>query len=313
MPIPRLFGRSSQPSELSCRRARPEDRAAALAFALGGTVARAAEMERRAQREGLNLDRAWVGFRGPAFVGSAVLIPHPGRTALLVAGTPRDREHADDLAALVRHALQDRAAHAEIDLVQSLTEPGHRDAAHVMGSGGLRHLATLEYLERPGSAGARPARELPPGCRVEAWDPRDRALMADLLARTSEDSLDCPGLSAMRDPADVLEGHLAASSHDASAWHVAWRHGAPVGVALLSLHSDARNVELIYLGLVPGARGSGLGTALLDHSLRDAAMRRNAPVSLAVDLRNEPATRMYARAGFVPVRRREAWVTSLRA
>jgi hypothetical protein len=42
-------------------------------------------------------------------------------------------------------------------------------------------------------------------------------------------------------------------------------------------------------------------------------MRRNAPVSLAVDLRNEPATRMYARAGFVPVRRREAWVTSLRA
>lgn len=241
------------------------------------------------------------------------MIPHPGRTALLVAGTPRDREHADVLAAVVRHALGDRAMHAGIELVQSLTEPGHRDAAHVMEAGGLRHLATLEYLERPAPVGDRRAVALPPGCSVAIWDPRERALMEDLLARTSEDSLDCPGLSAMRDPADVLEGHLAASSHDASAWHVAWRHGAPVGVALLSVHSDARNVELVYLGLVPGARGSGLGTALLDLALRDAAMRRHAPVSLAVDVRNSPATRMYARAGFVPVRRREAWVASLRA
>lgn len=313
MPIPRLFGRSSQPPELTCRRARPEDRAAALAFALGGTVARAADMERRAQREGLDLERAWVCCRGLAFVGSAVMIPHPGRTALLVAGTPRDRGHADDIAAVIRHALHDRAAHAGIALVQSLTEPGHRDAAHAMDAGGLRHLATLEYLERPAPEVDRRPVGLPAGCRVGTWDPRDRALMADLLARTSEDSLDCPGLAAMRDPADVLEGHLAASSHDSSAWHVAWRDGVPVGVALLSVHSDARNVELIYLGLVPGARGVGVGTALLDLALRDAAMRRNAPVSLAVDVRNVPAARMYARAGFVAVRRREAWVTSFRA
>lgn len=137
--------------------------------------------------------------------------------------------------------------------------------------------------------------------------------MVDLLARTSEETLDCPGLAAMRDPSDALDGHLAASSHDSSAWHVAWRDGTPAGMALVSVHADARNVELVYLGLVPEARGAGLGTALLDLSLRDAAMRRNAPVSLAVDVRNEPAARMYARAGFVPVRRREAWVTALRA
>lgn len=241
------------------------------------------------------------------------MIPHPGRTALLVAGTPRDREHAEDIAAVVRHALHDRSAHGGITLVQALTEPGHRDAAHVMHAGGLRHLATLEYLERAAPDPGRAGIELPPGCMVDAWDPRDRALMVDLLARTSEDTLDCPGLAAMRDPADVLDGHLAASSHDSSAWHVAWRHGAPVGVALLSVHADARNVELVYLGLVPEARGAGLGTALLDLALRDAAMRRHAPVSLAVDVRNEPAARMYARAGFAPVRRREAWVTTLRA
>lgn len=313
MPIPRLFGRSSQPPDLTCRRARPEDRAAALAFALGGTVSRVAEMEQRARREGLDLERAWVGFRGPAFVGSAVMIPHPGRTALLVAGSPRDRDHAEDLAAVVRHALLDRSAHAGIALVQSLTEPGHRDSAHAMEAGGLRHLATLEYLERSTACASRTRSELPPGCRVSAWDPRDRSLMTDLLARTSEDSLDCPGLAAMREPSDVLEGHLAASSHDVSAWHVAWRDGAPVGVALVSVHADARNAELIYLGLVPEARGGGLGTALLDLALRDAVMRRNAPVSLAVDVRNVPATRMYARAGFVATRRREAWVTSLRA
>lgn len=313
VPIPRLFGRGSQPPELACRRASGADRAAALAFALGGTVAGAADIERRARREGLDLDRAWVASRGSAFVASAVLIPHPGRTALLVAGTPRDDAHAEDVAAVVRHALGDRGAHGGIHLVQSLTDPGHRASARAMQSGGMRHLATLEYLERPSAAIAGDAPGLPSECSIRPWNPDERGMIEELLARTSVDTLDCPGLAALREREDVLEGHLAACSRDSSAWHVAWRGGTPVGVALMSVHSDARCTELVYLGLVPEARCAGLGSALLAHALRDAAMRRPAPVSLAVDVRNAPAVRMYARAGFVPVRRREAWVASLRA
>jgi ribosomal protein S18 acetylase RimI-like enzyme len=57
--------------------------------------------------------------------------------------------------------------------------------------------------------------------------------------------------------------------------------------------------EVIYLGLTPGARGRGLGRAVLRHALELA--RDHVPfLELAVDLRNTPAVRLYRSAGFIP-------------
>jgi ribosomal protein S18 acetylase RimI-like enzyme len=312
VPIPRFIPQLGGTPPLECRRAGPDDRPAAVAFALGTTVRGVPDVERRARAEGLDLGHAWAGWRGRGFVGSAIVIPHPGRTSLLVAGRPRDEPHADDLGLIIRHALADREALPGTHVVQALLEPGDAESAHALRAGGLLKLATLEYQERgPGTPIERV--EPPGGCEVLPWSDHDRSDLAELLARTSVDSLDCPGLSAMRDPADVAEGHLATCANDTSGWHVARMQGRIAGVALVAVHAQPRTVDLVYLGLVPEARGIGLGRALLHGALRDAAMRRQAPVSLAVDVRNTPALRAYARAGFVPVRRRDAWIASVRA
>jgi ribosomal protein S18 acetylase RimI-like enzyme len=170
----------------------------------------------------------------------------------------------------------------------------------------MRHLATLDYLELPDAASVA-AVELPAGVECRPWVRTDRAMLEALLAETYRETLDCPGLAELRTPRDIVDGHLA-SSGDARHWYVAWKDGAPAGAALVSTASPAGTVDVVYLGLVPHVRGSGMGRAILAHALRAAACERRGPASLAVDARNAPAVRLYRALGFVSVRRRDAFV-----
>ena len=306
MQIPRFLGRGNPESPLRCARAAASDRAVALAMAFGGPAGSAARLERRAAADGVDLSRAWVAWAGERIVASAVLAPHPGRTALLMANAPRDTAHADSVGALLAHALADAELCRDIRLVQSLASPEESLRRQAFLAGGMRHLATLDYLEHA-DASAVAAAEVPPGVELRPWVRTDRGMLESLLAETYRDTLDCPGLAELRTPRDIVDGHLA-SSGDARHWYVAWSEGTPVGAALVSTASAAGTVDVVYLGLVPKARGTGLGRALLAHALRAAGCERRGPASLAVDARNSPAVRLYRSVGFVSVRRRDAFV-----
>jgi len=71
---------------------------------------------------------------------------------------------------------------------------------------------------------------------------------------------------------------------------------------------SAGSVELVYLGLVPEARGRGLGRRLLEHGLALLKGRSERAVVLAVDERNTPAMKLYREAGFRPSLRRVAFI-----
>ena len=70
-------------------------------------------------------------------------------------------------------------------------------------------------------------------------------------------------------------------------------------------------MELVYLGLAPGARGRGLGRQLLRHGLGLLHERRERSVTLAVDSRNTPALSLYESEGFRPAVQRAALIRSL--
>lgn len=243
---------------------------------------------------------------------AALVIPHPGRTGLLLTTAPQDEPHAQDIALVIRRALQDLASHDEIRLVQALIDPQETLRARALARGGLECLATLEYLERPITSALAPRRTpLPAGYEILQWSPGDRAMLGELLRRTYIDTLDCPGLADMRENQDILDGHLQAGEHDPSLWFILWQGDMAVGALLLSPSCATDSVELVYLGLAPEARGRALGIALLEHGMRAIALRPERTLGLAVDARNTPATKLYARAGFVRVRRRDAWVSPL--
>jgi mycothiol synthase len=64
---------------------------------------------------------------------------------------------------------------------------------------------------------------------------------------------------------------------------------------------------------VPEARGRGIGRALTALALAEARGAGAERVTLAVDVRNEPACRLYARLGFQVTEQREVYLTFFRA
>jgi GNAT superfamily N-acetyltransferase len=264
--------------------------------------------EQRAQAQGIDLSLLWVALSDGTIEGAALLVPHPGRSALLLATSPHDHAHAAAVGRLVEHVLREAAGLPGIRLVQALSAPSEALRSKAWAIGGLRHLASLDYMERPLQAVPIPETPATVDIRFEPWAPAERKGLEALLARTYVETLDCPGLAEMRTPEDIVDGHLAAGEHDPSLWTLAVKDGHPVGALLLSPSAATESVEVVYLGLAPEARGKGLGRALLSHGMQLVRHRNEHVLALAVDQRNTPAVALYARLGFRTVRRREAFV-----
>jgi mycothiol synthase len=69
--------------------------------------------------------------------------------------------------------------------------------------------------------------------------------------------------------------------------------------------------EVGVLGVVPGARGIGLGRALLRESVRWLEDKRAPRVTLMVDGENENALGLYRQEGFDVARTRQIWARAL--
>ena len=258
----------------------------------------------------MSLDHVWCAMDSEGRIKVTVLgSPNPGRTAMLFASSP----HSTDEAALVGRVVERTCQglrEANIALAQALLEPSERLDQESFIFGGLRRLATLTYMERavPRRRNTISQPDFPSGVRLERYQSEQRGTLETLLTRTYEQTLDCPGLSGLRDPSDVVEGHMHSGVFRPEWWFVAYREDRAVGVMLLNGSVGTSSIELVYLGIVPEERGRGLGPALLQHGLNLIAGARERNVVLAVDEENVPALRMYENAGFRRTIRRDAFV-----
>ena len=148
---------------------------------------------------------------------------------------------------------------------------------------------------------------------IENYSARTHQLFQQTIARSYEQSLDCPGLSGMRKMEDVMAGHKGTGEFDPSLWFLLMENYEPLGVLLLgpAVHADA--LELVYLGLTPAARGRGLGDLLMNLALLSVVRQNRAELTLAVDSRNVPAMRLYFRHGLRRIGSRTALVRQLGA
>lgn len=242
---------------------------------------------------------------------SCLVVPSPGRTAMLFTSHARSEADTPAMAALVEHAGE--VTRDRIHLLQVLLDPEERLDRQAYLDGGFTELAVLRYMER--------RRPLPRQCRGPQWpdgvtaepydsDARDELL--EVLDASYAETLDCPGLFGLRDTADIFEGHQATGRFEPAMWTMLRIDGRAAGVLLLNPAPAQRSIELVYLGLAPIARGRGLGRQLLRHGLQLASTRRERTISLAVDEQNTPAVKLYEREGFRPVIRRLAMIRSLR-
>ena len=216
-----------------------------------------------------------VARRAGRLVGAVFAAVHPDRLADV------RRPAADDPAAAAALAvgLVSRLRSAGAAVAQCLLPAG--DACPALEEAGFRRVTRLITLVRP------------PGPVAGSPGPLRFGPTADLtetFAATLIGSRDLPELTGLRSPAAELAGYPAARRL------VARLAGVPVGVLLLAPG------EVVYLGLVPEARGRGLGTHLLRHALAGLGGGR---VTVSGDERNRPALRLYARQEFRPTSRQE--------
>jgi ribosomal protein S18 acetylase RimI-like enzyme len=263
---------------------------------------------------GVCLDWLWARRGSGGEVRHAVLVvPNPGRTAMVFASEPRSEAEVGELAEVLTHAARELEP-APVDLAQALLDPGEALPRRAFLRAGYTELANLSYLDRPLTELRRgPAPRWPEGITATAYDPSRRDELLGILIGSYEETLDCPGLGGMRRPEDILAGHQATGIFEPALWTILREGETGIGALLLNPSPDRGVVELVYLGLVKSARGRGLGALLLRHGLRTLAGRRERRITLAVDEANAPALRLYDREGFRRAARRVALVRSLRA
>lgn len=252
----------------------------------------------------------WEGLRcGPAGRPVAVFFSLllPGATAIVMVPEPGeggiDPERQAAVTAAGLAALRDRRLH----YAQALLEPEARRKRELLVGAGFRRLASLAYLERgvlyPWVDPPRPdeAEWLPYG-------PDTAARFAAVVQATYIGSRDCPELTGLRPVEDALAAHRASGVFDPARWELAQIGGAAVGCLLLAQLAHGPVVEVVYMGVVPGWRGRGVGDLLLRRALAQARGLRAERLTLVVDERNEPAQRLYRRFAFAPLGRREAYL-----
>jgi ribosomal protein S18 acetylase RimI-like enzyme len=303
-------GEPNQPSGAwTTERIEPDRLPEAIKVLVDGDAQAAVRFLDYAKATTLRLDLVWSLLDEHGTVCGTVLVaPAAGRTAMFFASRPTRTAPIAEMGRLVNDAIR-ALDPTEVSLAQALIDPAAIVEHDVFSAGGFHRLAKLNYLERPiPRFRTIKAPSLAENVRIEPWDPRDRAMMLELLERTYEDTLDCPGLSGLRAINDILDGHLASGVFTPSWWHLLFVDDAPEGVLLFNRSADGETIELVYLGVSRCIRGFGLGNTLLRHGLAHLDGERGRAVVLAVDDLNAPAVRLYRRSGFRLAVKRVAFI-----
>jgi ribosomal protein S18 acetylase RimI-like enzyme len=254
----------------------------------------------------------WLQIQ-PGCVGSlwppGVLAGEPGATAVTLIDLATAKAEAEGAS-----------------LIQSLLETDSGREAAWLTRCGFRNATELLYLVSPREAfpGILPAEELEFEALLELsesikyntarnsgdFSSAQTTRLAAIVERTYEGTLDCPAVQGLRSIDDVLASYRAVGVFDPSRWFIVQERGSEsdVGCLLLSEHPAQNHWELVYMGLVPEARGRGIGLEIVRHAQWLCGKSRAERLVLAVDAANAPAISAYAAAGFETWDRRSVYL-----
>lgn len=284
-----------------------------LAGAVGtGDAASVAEFLRLAVARGLDVTSLWVIADGrDQLVWAALPLALAGR-AMLVMVPPRLRpglqsKHVSELIAST--LLEARRGGATI--AQALVDPEHRAVCRVLVESGFEDVAELVYLARRVDKPS-PGRGLTDDYRLWRYDGSTHFRFARTIERSYVDSLDCPQLNGRRDIDDIIAGHKAAGEFDPELWMLLSDiENRDLGVMLLNRLHRREGYELVYIGLVPEARGQRLADGLIRKAIETLAIEGGGQLITACDADNAPARKLYHRHGFGHIYARRALVMNL--
>lgn len=250
--------------------------------------------------------------RDEAGVVRGVLLAQPLTGALGLSWPPRAERGRDRIAiedALVSAVcgwLRSRG----VKVCQSFASEAERDDLAALVRHGFRPVTQLTHMRRDIDPDRGADADEAFALAFEQVTPGTQAAFAATLLATYAGSLDCPEVAGTRTPDELLDGFRGPLTMQPAWWYLARRAGEPVGVVLFEAGTEPGGLELSYLGLTPTARGRGWGDELVRFALGIAAADRCHILSLSVDVRNDPARRLYRRHGFRELDRRDVYLAA---
>ncbi|KLU02452.1 nourseothricin acetyltransferase [Rhodopirellula islandica] len=152
---------------------------------------------------------------------------------------------------------------------------------------------------------------------VDVNDAEQMNQMRDLVQRTYLGSMDCPALEQFRTAAQIMDGYQEVPTYAPDLWFMLSERpgGEPLGCLLMARHGGdpASVLEVVYMGVVPDARGRGFSRDILSLALQCCREESAARMILAVDRSNRPARDAYMRLPMQTVLRESVWARNTTA
>lgn len=276
----------------------------------GSQISDAERFETYARENLISLEWLWMIRSAEGHpISSLLAVPSAGRTVMLFTSEATSEGQHDRIRDLLDHGLDFLQA-KDVHLAQSLLLVDDLSGQRVFKASNFTELAILQYMDMALPRRARTI-QLPDELSIQPYDDSLRADLIQALDRSYVDTLDCPALRGLRLTDDVVTGHQATGRFDPALWSIAYHLDEPVGVVLINRSTKKSYAELVYIGLSPEARGKGWGRVLLEHGTTIASREKLSTLSLAVDLANTPAMKLYDALGFIPTGRRRAVIRSI--
>lgn len=234
----------------------------------------------------------------------------PGRSAFCWPACVAPSE-PEDTAVRLQSAVDDYVDSQRVWMVQAvLPVRAVIDTARLVHAG-YHYLADLDYLVSTIDSFPRdrPLSDL----EFQSFTPVDTPRLATLIERTYAGSLDCAELDGIRPIEDVLTGYRETGKYRPDWWLFARHAGRDVGCILLADHPGHDQSDLMYLGIVPEARGRGWGAQLTRVAQWILGQVPRARMILAVDNVNWPAHGVYSITGFDHWDRRRVYIRNVPA
>ena len=263
-------------------------------------------------------DGYWSGlvgsFRGDKLTGVAWAEPQTGRVAAIYGPKLVGHEPPTTAHKLLELAVE-RASAFRARLIQALLDPQDQAGAATLAEQGLKHLADLLYLRA--DSFVAPAKCPNTSLQFEPYSSNTHDRFAAIIEKTYVGSRDCPAVDGLRTTEEVLLGYRATGTFDPARWLIATAalsaHSEPtdVGCLLLAEQPLTEQWELMYMGVIPQARGRGWGLEVVRHAQWLARAQGARGMVLAVDEANAPGIALYDAAGFHQFDRRALYLRVL--
>lgn len=239
---------------------------------------------------------------GRQLAGVIVALPLAGAGAVFWAPMIKKVRNQADIENQLMQAALHWLRKRGVKVAHALLNSEDARADGIFLRNGFAHVTRMQYLQ----ALVRPFD--PPPLSIRTYAEVDAGLFQRTIEQTYEGTLDCPELTGVRTMDEVIEGHQAQGEFDPGRWWLAHHAGAAAGVLLLADMPAWRSWDISYLGVTSGARRCGIARQMIQLAFNAAHSAGVSELTVAVDVRNEPAWKLYASLGFQPGEQREVYL-----